>query len=315
MQMQNKQFELCGSMKRGHAHRNSSILERNKIFLLFSGVNKYINRLLISLIYHVVPLQTLSSASKLDAQLYPILTTPSNDPNDLKIFLSGKLQIVLTDIAKAQDEISHHIRTTAALRANDEPTSNKISQVLQNLNDIVAKLTNIRHEYTTLVDAMLSFLNGIIQTSNDIDQYFRKAQYPNSENVDQLVKENNHFRDRTLENFRNLLRQSEQLIDLIRTKEPEKAREHDTDRIIAMLEHLRNVFESKNTTRIADLQKEQHIYRFRDDLDSILKSMDELKDQLIETHCRLKDAPSNIASAGFEHFEQTIQVHFYLLTY
>lgn len=262
-------------------------------------------------------LQTLSSAAKLDAQLYPILTTQSNEPNDLKIFLSGKLQTVLTDIAKAQDEISYHIRTTAALRAKDETTANKITQVLQNLNDIVDRLTNIRREYTILVDAILSFLNGVISTTNDIDHYFRLAQRPTGDNVGRLVKENNQFRDKTLEQFRELLRQSEQLIELVRLKEPDVAREHDTDRIIALLEHLRLVFESKNNVRMVDLQKEQNIHRFRDDLDSILKSMDELKEQLIETHSRYKEAPLAVrtTTSGFEHFEKTIQVFSGLVKY
>lgn len=218
------------------------------------------------------------------------------------------MQTVLTDIAKAQDEISYHIRTTAALRAKDEPTANKIAQVLQNLNDIVAKLSNIRHEYTALVDAMLSFLNSIISTTNEIDLYFRQAQHPTSENVDRLVKESNQFRDQILAQFRELLRQSEQLIELVRLKEPEMAREHDTDRIIALLEHLRLVFESKNNGRVAELQREQNIHRFRDDLESILKSMDELKDQLIETHNRYKEQPAAHGSTGFGHFEKTIQV-------
>lgn len=261
-------------------------------------------------VFYFSLLQTLSSAAKLDAQLYPILTTQSNDPNDLKIFLSGKLQTVLTDIAKAQDEISYHIRATAALRAKDETTANKIKQVLQNLNDIVDRLTNIRGEYTILVDAILSFLNSAISTTNDIDNYFRLAQRATGENVGRLVKENNQFRDKILEQFRELLRQSEQLIELVRLKEPDVAREHDTDRIIALLEHVRLIFESKNNVRLADLQKEQNIHRFRDDLDSILKSMDELKDQLIETHSRYKEAPLAVrtASSGFEHFERTIQV-------
>lgn len=254
--------------------------------------------------------QTLSSASKLDAQLYPILTAQSNNPNELKIFLSGKLQNVLNDIGKAQEEISHHIRTTAALRAKDESTAIKISQVLRNLNDIVAKLTSIRREYTTLADAILSFLGSIISTTHVIDEYFGQIQHPNGQNVERLVKENNAFRDNILEQFRDLLRQSEQLIERVRVQEPEVAREHDTDRIIGLLEHLRLVFESKNNVRIIELQKEHNIHRFRDDLGSILKSIDELKDQLIDTQSRFKETPTSVktSSTGFEYFENTIQV-------
>lgn len=233
----------------------------------------------------------------------------------MKLFLSGKLQTVLTDIAKAQDEISYHIRTTAALRAKDQPTNNKIAQVLENLNNIVAKLTNIRQEYTTLVDAMLSFINSIIPTTNDIDNYYRQAQHPANENIGRLVEENEQFRDNILRQFRELLRQSEQLIELIRLKEPEVAREQDTDRIIALLEHLRLAFESKNNVRIAELQKEQNMHSFRDDLDSILESMDELKDQLIKTHSRYKETPPKTHPVEFEQFEKTIQVIFHAFFY
>lgn len=252
----------------------------------------------------------MSSATKLDAQLYPILTSQSNEPNDLKIFLTRKLQTVLNDIEKAQNEISYHIQTTTALAAKDELTAHKIAQVLRNLNDIVDKLANIRKEYKALLDAILSFVQSVISTTNDIENYFRKAQHADGDNVSRLVKENNQFRDSVLEQFRELLRQSEQLIELVRLKEPDGAKEHDTDRIIALLENLRLMFESKNNVRLVELQKEQNIHRFRDDLESILKSMDELKDQLIETHSRYKDAPvaAKTNLTGFEHFEKTIQV-------
>lgn len=254
--------------------------------------------------------QTLISASKLDAQLYPILTSQSSEPNSLKLYLNEKLLHVLSDIETAQNEIKQHINVTASLKPKDEKTGEKVAQVLQNLNGIVDKLSVIHEEFKSLVESIIVFLDDLISTKNIIDQYFNQIPISNKDNIEDLVRQTDSFRNDVLGQFKRLLKQSEKLIEQIREQEPIEAKEHDIKCIIALLENLKITFETNHVQRTDYIKKEMQFYRFKEDLSELFKNIDHLRNQLNETRGQFKEtaASAKSISLGFDYFEQTIQV-------
>ena len=53
--------------------------------------------------------------SKLDAQLYPILTSESSSAKTIRIDLEKKLETVLPEVRKAQNEIEDRIKSIESL--------------------------------------------------------------------------------------------------------------------------------------------------------------------------------------------------------
>lgn len=250
------------------------------------------------------------SASKLDAQLYPILTKQTDDLNVLRGFLEEKLRNVLSDIEKAQIEITQHIQTTSNLKPKDEKTAEKISQVLRNLNAIVDKLSLIQNEFRSLIEAIVDFIKNLSITKSKIVSYFERAPSVGAQNIEELLNENNRFTEDISNQFRNLLDQSESLIDLIRRQEPIEIKEHDIKYVMSLLDNLRLVFETENKIRVDNLRREVDTHRFRKDLNDIFQNIDQLKSQLNESQGQFRDNPAGAkaTSLSFEYFEQTIQV-------
>lgn len=256
--------------------------------------------------------QTLISASKLDAQLYPILTKQTSDLNALKTFLSDKLRNVLADIEKAQIEITHHIKSTSELKPKDSKTADKIAQVLHNLNAIVNKLSLIQNEFRALVESIMMFVQNLNSTKTTIEQYFERipTQSTNVNHTEEILQENIRFTDETAQKFRQLAEQSERLIEHIHNQEPNEIKEHDINYILALLDTLRTTFESQNSQRMANLRKDVDVQRFKMDLNDLFQQIDQLKRQLNDTHGQYKEsaAAAKTTALAFDYFEQTVQV-------
>lgn len=257
-------------------------------------------------------MQTLISASKLDAQLYPILSKQTSDLNALKTFLNDKLRNVLADIEKAQNEITHHIKSTANLKAKDSKTADKIAQVLHNLNAIVSKLSLIQNEFRSLVESLVTFVQNLNNTKTGIEQYFERLpnQSASVNHMEEILQENHRFSADTLTKLQQLAEQSQRLIEQIHKQEPIEIRDHDINYITALLDTLRTTFESQNAQRMANVRRDVDVQRFKMDLNDLFQQIDQLKKQLNDAHSQHKEsaAAARTTALAFDYFEQTIQV-------
>lgn len=185
-----------------------------------------------------------------------------------------------------------------------------MNQVIDNLNEISAKLENVRHNYSSLLESLILFVENIIAVRTEIECYFDKTT-KTGDNVDQLVRDHEQFRDHIMEKFRALIQQSELIIGRIRDQEPTGAKEHDTDRVISLLERLRLVFESQNEIRSTELKRESEVLKFSQELGEINKNIDDVARQLDEMEGQQlpSAAAAKVAVLGFEYFERTIQVY------
>lgn len=256
------------------------------------------------MIYETIQ-QSLNAASKLDAQLYPVLTSSSQNPRELKTLVSNKLDSVLKEIGRAQSEIEQRIKTTAALKAKDDQTSEKIIQVVNNLEAIKDKLKVVSRDYKELLQELIKFLDSVDQTQTSIDEFFGQQAIK----LDDDAK-CNKFRETVKSQFRALIEQSERIIAMVRQQEPEKARDHDTDRIISLLEQMRANFEQYYETKVTAVRREQFLGKFNNDLVAIQNNLDDLQRQMDEADRQYGEslASAKATQIAFDYFQQTVAV-------
>lgn len=253
-----------------------------------------------------------SASSKLDAQLYPILSLASTDDiGELRSFLVDKQNTVLDEINRAHLEIQQRIASTQTLNVRDEQTREKVRTVLENLTAIQQKLQSVGNGYSALLESLLDYVQNIGDTRTEIERHFRE-QFTSvrAELVDELATAHEQFRERIMSRFRALIAQSEQLIERVRSQEPAGAKDHDTDRILGLLERLRVTFESQNGAKTLELKQQQELGRFTRELREVHGSLDEVARQLSETSSQPAGqlAEAETRRGAFQYFEKTIEV-------
>lgn len=267
---------------------------------------------MIFIVFFICP-QTLSLTAKIEDELYPILATSEELPSELIRFVGNKLQTVLNEIHQSERELSQRIDKIDKLEAKDQVSNEKIVQVKNNLNSIKTKLFSISADYSELVDVILGFLRSYQEVYESIRDYFAlkdQPQQPLAENVASLIRDYETFKNNTMEHFRSLLAQSEKIIDRIKMQEPPGAKEHDTDKIISLLERLRTYFESNAASENSELKRQYFIAEFEKMLTDLNDNIGDLQLQFNDMHDRFGDsaAASKVASLSYEYFERNVDV-------
>lgn len=138
--------------------------------------------------------------SKLDAQLYPILTSGSSSATVIRQDLEKRLETVLPEVRKAQNEIDDRIKNVKSLSekckyfwtsvllllvvhlwsfcwalssisfsccivAAEEGQNEDGKDVLEKLTDLQGKLQTVLSDYQVLVQLLLSFFKNVSEVS------------------------------------------------------------------------------------------------------------------------------------------------------
>lgn len=261
--------------------------------------------------------QTLSLTAKIEDELYPILATSEEVPSELIRFVDNKLKTVLNEIQLAESELSQRIDKIDKLEAKDQVSSEKIVQVKNNLNSIKTKLFTISADYSELVDVILVFLRSYQEAYESIREYFTARDQPMGENVKSLISDYEAFKDKTMEHFRSLLTQSEKIIDHIKSQEPAGAKEHDTDKVISLLERLRTYFESNSATEDTSLKRQCFISEFEKMSSDLNENINDLQLQFNDMQEKYGESAASfkVASLSYEYFERNVDVSLILNTF
>jgi septal ring factor EnvC (AmiA/AmiB activator) len=258
------------------------------------------------------------------------------NPDDLVEFLAHKLEKVLYEVRSSENELTSRIEKIEGMETTDQETNDKVVQVKNNLNSIKTKLYTIGADYSELVmstslnhfffdtpkiypsfsfflpqvQVIDRFIKSIIECRGNIKAYFSRKQPIDENSVEGIIEGYELFKDRTMVHFRDLLCQSEEIIEKIKAQEPPCAKEHDTDRVISLLEDLRAYFESETESENSELKKQHQIIEFDKDLKDLKRNIGDLEDQLA---CRKGDYgenvdTANVTIASFEYFERNVEV-------
>uniref|UniRef100_A0A182VN58 Ig-like domain-containing protein n=1 Tax=Anopheles merus TaxID=30066 RepID=A0A182VN58_ANOME len=207
-------------------------------------------------------METLAVASKLEEQLYPLFSTALDNPADLIEFIGRKRTQLQQDVQAAEADLTQRFDTIAQLEAAgaDPGTEQDMVAVKNNLNSIKTKLHTLGADFGELSDATEHFLRSILQCRDSIREYFgTKQTVTGPGSVEAIAEGYEQFKQATMEYFRGLLQQSEQIIERVKALEPPGARELDTDKIITLLENLRTYFESQTESENCELKKQHSV--------------------------------------------------------
>jgi hypothetical protein len=254
--------------------------------------------------------------AKIEDELYPVLATSEELPRDIIRFVENKLKSVCNEIQQSEHELSQRIDKVDKIEVNDQVSSDKIVQVKNNLNSIKTKLFTIGADYRELVDVTLSFLRSYEQIYESIREYFSVRDQSGAgtpvggENVASLIRDYETFKNNTMESFRSLLAQSEKLIDRIKMLEPPGAKEHDTDKVITLLERLRTYFESNASSENSELKRQYFVAEFEKLLKDLNDNISDLQLQYIDINDKFGDsaAACKVASLSYEYYERNVDV-------
>lgn len=252
----------------------------------------------------------MSATSKIEAQLYPIFSNDAVLPNELIEFLDERLRTVETDIQFADDELMLRIQKLSKLESRDAETTAKIEQVLSNLDTIKQKLNKIRSDYRKTVKETRIFLTSVHERRENIRKYFAEKPSIDEMGIDLYVQEYEKFKYKTMEDVHGLLQKSEQLIEKLKQQEPPTAKEHDTDRILTVLEQLRSFFDQQADQENAKVRKLQVLEEYKKSANEIDNNINEQVVQLENMNGKYGDtsASAKAISLSFEYFERNIEV-------
>lgn len=254
--------------------------------------------------------QTLSATSKIEAQLYPVFNTEETNPEELVLFLDQRLLSVETDIQFADNELAARIEKLSKLESRDVETTQKIEHVRHSLHEIKHKINDIKNTYKKLVSENQEFLRSVSESRHQIHTYFTEKPTVDEIGIDLYTQEYEKFKYKTMESFRVLLQNSEVLIEKLKKQEPQGAKEHDTDRILTVLEQLRTYFEGladQENAKIRKLQTLEDYKRAAQDIKSNIEDLDRQLDKL-EGNYGDSSASAKAISLSFEYFERKIEV-------
>lgn len=188
---------------------------------------------------------------------------------------------IQSEIRSAESELTKRFETIDQLDTDGPEGSDKVIQVKNSLNSIKTKLHTIAADFQELASVVNQFLGSVLTCRDNIKDYFANKQpISGPDSVESITNSYEQFKQNTMEYFRNLLQQSEQIIERIKAQEPPGAKEQDTDKIITLLENLRTYFETQTESENSELRKQHAVIAFDRSLNEVRGEIREKLEQV-----------------------------------
>ncbi|KAF5301257.1 hypothetical protein FQR65_LT00957 [Abscondita terminalis] len=254
--------------------------------------------------------KTINWITKLDSQLYPVITTNAVNPEEVKAFLETKFQAVLPEIKRAQNEVEQRIKAVEALITKatvDESTLN----VKNKLIELNQKLIEITGEYQILMQMLITFFNNLADmdnTVNDLNNQFAKTPLPDEiGEIDAIIHDQEASRRAILEMFKFAQNDADKLIARINVQEPNDAAAHDISKLQHQIVIRKNNWEEMYTKRSNTLATHRQYCQFNHDLTDIDEAINGISQQLSEIKGQYGESLSaaKTTSQAYGYFEKT----------
>ncbi|CAH1708712.1 unnamed protein product [Aphis gossypii] len=255
--------------------------------------------------------KTVDWVSKLESQLYPVLKSEPSSVDRHISEVKQKLNNVLPEVQRAQDDIESRIKTAEELIGKGNIQGDNIS-IPPRLKELHSRLVGITTEYQHLLDMFLSFFNSLQEFHNTVkeSEKGRPADIYNHtlNEVEELLKKHNQSRQAVLDSFKTVYAENIRLMDKIKQQEPQKSGEQDMYVVRYLMENERNLWDQSCETYCQKIEQQQQLSQFDNDLIQINNNLNDLSQQLSSTRgqygANLASAKS--ASLAFHYFEKTI---------
>lgn len=166
--------------------------------------------------------QTIDWASKLDAQLYPVITSISTSPRDIAYDLENKLKVVLTEIKKAQNEVDQRVKMTETLIERSPKVDGAAMNIKNKLNDLSQKLVTIITDYQVLLEMLIGYFRNLTElerTIENVNRQYETAYLPRDlHEVESMIRDHAASKQAILEMFKFAKNECEQIIPRIQNQ-------------------------------------------------------------------------------------------------
>ncbi|XP_017775027.1 PREDICTED: titin [Nicrophorus vespilloides] len=256
--------------------------------------------------------KTMNWATKLDSQIYPVITTMASDSKEISEHIEKKLQTVVSEIRRAQREVEERVTTTESLliKTQTKPDERTI-HIKEQLNQMAQRLGNICSDYQTLGQRMISYFKRLTDLDNSINICNKPvSRTRNSYEIEMLIDDHEATKQSVLNLFKITRDEAEEIINKIRRQEPSESANQDIERLQANLELRKENFEINWKSKREQLEAQKKLCQFDSDLQQINDTLDDLGHQLSGIRGQYGESlqAAKDTSSGFVHFEKTIEM-------
>jgi chromosome segregation ATPase len=155
--------------------------------------------------------------TKLDDQLYPVITTNSTNPKEITTHLCAKLEKVLPDIRRAQNEVEQRIKTAEGLMARAPTADDKTLLVKNKLAELHRKLSDISGDYQVLLEMLIGYFKNLVELDRVVEEYNNQTNRVANDigGVEALIREHEASKQRVLELFNRARNECENVVHRI----------------------------------------------------------------------------------------------------
>uniref|UniRef100_A0A8D8TU96 Muscle M-line assembly protein unc-89 n=1 Tax=Cacopsylla melanoneura TaxID=428564 RepID=A0A8D8TU96_9HEMI len=260
--------------------------------------------------------KTVDWVSKLDAQLYPILSEDLSSSQDVLNHIGDKYRVVLPEIRRALAEIKLRIKTAEDLlgQGQGEGLESLGEGVPPRLKELDEKLSVIVTDYQAMLDVYQTFFQNFLQLEKTISTMSSEVNQSgvsisNVEHMESMLANHEMSKQTAREMFKYVHAESIGVANKIKELEPEAGAEKDISILNRILNSQRKQLDHLYTNQELDLESKKHSIQFDADLNSIQANIDELSQKLNDIRDKSNAAQSAPAAAlEFRYLETTIQL-------
>lgn len=250
--------------------------------------------------------------TKLDEQLYPVITTNSTNPREIAEHLAVKLEKVLPDIKRGQNEVEQRINTAETLISKTQATDEKTLNVKNKLAEVKRKLSDIAQDYKILMETLISYFRNLVILDQRVEEFNRSGSLLPEDviGIESLIREHESSKQAVLDMFNRSRTECENCVQRISRQEPPQAADSDIQKLQHVLELERDNWENQWRQKRDTLEAHRQLLQFDTALDQINGTLDDLTNQLEDMKGKYGESSSaaKATSQAFVYFEKTVDV-------
>ncbi|KAL0100113.1 hypothetical protein PUN28_019517 [Cardiocondyla obscurior] len=257
-------------------------------------------------------IKTLAWITKLEAAVYPIITTQSSKIAEILINLEDARIRLLSELNKALQELNTRIEGIQLFVERGEVKATE--PILEKLVQMHEKVTNIKvKDCDILLESLISIFKNLEQIEHKIEVAKREAEYASSStkltDVENSLNKLDALKTSIMESLLRVRSQSEAIIDSIKLQGPLEAMQ-DIEKLKRTINFISDKFESFQSETSSHLEKHRRLCIFKEDIEKINSELHELHEQLKNIDGKIGDnlSVSKVTLIAFEQFEQTIKI-------
>ncbi|XP_076758852.1 uncharacterized protein LOC143428086 isoform X1 [Xylocopa sonorina] len=256
--------------------------------------------------------RTMEWVSKFSEQLYPVITSQSNQTASILQDLAASKSRILPELNRAVNELDSRVKGINTLAQKGEVQIEE--EILNRLHQMHENLRATARDYETLLDSLISTFQSIKEVEHKIEQLKTQAErvttLKKSLEVEAAFGELDAIKWSISDRLNQIKLKAQDTIARIRHQEPPEAGVQDIEKLKCAMDSLTTNFEivwSQTTTKVEEYRR---TCTFAEDLERIDGELRNLNEHLKHVDAKVgENLQTAKATAGsFVQFERTVTI-------